>query len=213
MTTGFLHADCYLLITDSTSTRQIIGWTARKLGQRPVAKDTGYSVYKQMLTKHCFTDGNRSIIMAFYTFISPSENKRMIFLKICMICWHEHHQTTLLFITAKVGVAVWPSFAGHGQAAVQWRVGVAVWPSFPGHGQAAVQWRVFFLYCLWFVLSLCANDPCAVWGFNDLRAVWGFLSLKTAAKCHPQFNCLSTSQHRSTRVVCGAVNLNVLLVL
>ena len=28
----------------------------RKLGHRPVTKNTGYSVYKQTLSKHCFTN-------------------------------------------------------------------------------------------------------------------------------------------------------------
>jgi len=35
---------------------QVVSWKVRKLGHRPVSKNTGYSVCKQMFSKHHFTD-------------------------------------------------------------------------------------------------------------------------------------------------------------
>jgi len=41
----------------------------------------------------------QNIIMAFYTFISPSESEGLImFLKICTELWHSKHKATLLLL-------------------------------------------------------------------------------------------------------------------
>ena len=67
---------------------QLFAQKSRKLGHRPVAKDTGYSVYKQTLSKHrsfywfITIEWIDIIIIAFCSFTSPLETERTIcFLK------------------------------------------------------------------------------------------------------------------------------------